>query len=110
MRTNGLTRWMWAAALALVAMCAAPVGAFYWYGWPGGPPPERTVTPPDQHKDRNPPDRPPVNPPPHIPPGGPPGTPNSPTPEPTTALAALAGLSVLAAARALRRKKPTNAL
>jgi hypothetical protein len=85
-----------------VAVCAAPAGAFYWYGWPGGPHPPKTVVPPG-----NPPGTPPDTPPPDSPP---PDTPPSDTPpvngvpEPATALAALAGLGTLAASRLWRRK------
>src|SRR5215211_393146 len=100
MRTRRLSRLCWVAAVAGLLSSAEPVGAFYWYGWPGSKlPPDRTViTPPHEDKPGNPPDRPPVNPPPDETP------PNNPTPEPGTALAALIGLGAIAVRRAWRRK------
>jgi len=101
MRIHRLIRMWWLAAGIGILASAAPVQAFYWYGWPGSKlPPDRTIiTPP--HKDRpgNPPDRPPVNPPPDTTPPG------SPTPEPGTAVTALIGLAALAIRRVRRRNR-----
>ena len=80
-----------------VGTFAAPAEAFYWYGWPGGPRPPKTVVPPDK------PGNPPENPPPENPPPENPPPPNG-VPEPGTAVAALVGLGALAVSRAWRRK------
>ncbi|HVL15734.1 MAG TPA: PEP-CTERM sorting domain-containing protein [Gemmata sp.] len=78
-------------AMLGVVTFAAPADAFYWYGWPGGPKPPKTVTPPPEEP-------PPEEPPPKEPP------PTTVTPEPGTAMAALIGLGALAAWRRTRRQ------
>jgi MYXO-CTERM domain-containing protein len=100
MRSYRLAMCGFAAAAGLLSF-AGPVQGFYWYGWPGSKlPPDRTViTPPNDDRPGNPPDRPPVNPPPEQPP------PNNPTPEPATAVVALAGLGAIAVRRLLRQRK-----
>ncbi|MCE9565025.1 MAG: PEP-CTERM sorting domain-containing protein [Planctomycetes bacterium] len=101
MRSRGVIHWFGAAAIAVLAAAAGPVGAFYWYG-----PPEKTIiNPPDKGKPGNPPEHhkhkhkpPPVTPPIDVPPV-------EPTPEPGTILGAMIGLGTLAASRTLRRRK-----
>jgi hypothetical protein len=95
MRRNRSIRGKWFAGLvAMIAVvtCAAPVDAFYWYGWPGGPKPPKTVTPPGEEPpgEENPPEEPP---------------PTTATPEPATALAAIIGLGAVAASRAFRKRR-----
>jgi hypothetical protein len=91
----------WFAAAAGLVSVAGPAQAFYWYGWPGSklPPDQTVITPPNDDKPGNPPDRPPVNPPPNEPP------PNNPVPEPGTAVIALIGIGSIAARRLYGRRK-----
>jgi hypothetical protein len=104
MRRRGVIRWAWAAAVAAVLASAGPAPAFYWYGWPGSRvPPRKTIVGPPGAPE-NPPVFPPLMPPVNSPPELPP-TPPGPVPEPGTALAALAGLGALAAARMWRGRR-----
>jgi len=100
MQKRGVMHWVWAAALAVTASLAAPVGAFYWYG----PPQKTIINPPDKGTPGTPPDT--KQPPPggqNPPPEGPPVVVT--TPEPTTILGALLGLGTLAVSRSLRKRK-----
>jgi len=104
MEKRGVMHWVWAAALAVTAALAAPVGAFYWYG----PPPKTIINPPDNGKPGTPPEHKHKhkNPPGgghHHPPEEPPVV--VPTPEPTTILGALLGLGTLAVSRSVRKRK-----
>ncbi len=107
MRQPTRRRFAWAVAAALGA--AAPAQAFYWDGWPGSSLPRpRSLTPTGDIPKIPPfptanPSFPPSGEPPGPTPGGPPEVPNPEhVPEPASAIAALAGLGVLAARR-LRR-------
>lgn len=96
MRTTRLIRTLGGAALGVAMASGGQVQAFYWYGWPGGPPPPRTLVPPQ--------DRPPTTTP-GVPPDVPPGLPPSPLPEPGTALAALIGLGAVGIVRRWRNRR-----
>jgi MYXO-CTERM domain-containing protein len=95
----------WLSAVVAVLLLTGPAQAFYWYGWPGSrvPPRKTIVGPPDKHAPENPPEVP-VNPP-VVPPVVPP---TEPVPEPATALAALAGLGALAAARLAANRRRSH--